>query len=169
MGFADYLSRHPKQKPPPPSTDDTQYIINLINDFKFILTHNSLKHISATQTISDKYQTNQLAANYNKQAYNHDNAFCINPLNLQSRTFSPSVESKLNHSNSKQIHKNINLLQNISKILPQCLPQNSHYINSINSISFTSAKNYLQGYNTILVTTRSRPKHNNIRTKHHKT
>ena len=26
MGFADYLSRHPKNLPPPPSEDDTKYI-----------------------------------------------------------------------------------------------------------------------------------------------
>ena len=32
MGFADYLSRHPKQQPTPPSAVDTQYIVNLIND-----------------------------------------------------------------------------------------------------------------------------------------
>ena len=105
MGFADYLSRHPKQKPPPPSTDDTQYIINLINDFKFILTQNTINHISATRTVSDRTQTDYLTANNSTPAYNFDSPFCLSPNNLQSLSLSSSISSKLNHSNSTHIYK----------------------------------------------------------------
>ena len=63
LGFADYLSRHPKNSPPPPSEDNTKYIINLINDFKFGLTKNSLEHTSANSTLTDKYQPINDAAN----------------------------------------------------------------------------------------------------------
>ena len=44
MGFADYISRHPKNKLSPPSEDDTKYTINLINDFIFGLTKNSIEN-----------------------------------------------------------------------------------------------------------------------------
>ena len=165
MGFADYLSRHPKQKPPPPSTDDTQYIINLKNNFKFIITQNSINQFSATRTMSDKYQTKYLTTNNNKHAYNNDNesAFCLSPINLQSLNLSSSIESQLNHTNAKQPFKNKNYLRFTfinSSINPPGSPSNSNYINSINSIKVTKSEKIPQGYNTIQVTTRSRPKHN---------
>ena len=160
MGFADYLSRHPKQKPPPLSADDTQYIINLITDFKFFLTQNSINHILATRTISDKYQTDYLTANNSTHANNYDSASCLSPINLQSLTLSSSFKSKLNHSNSKQIPTNTNSHQYTSKMKPQGLPPNSNYINSIYSTSFANSKTFPQGYNTSQVTTRSRPKQN---------
>ena len=119
-GFADYLSRHPKHKPPT-STDDTHYIINLINNFKLILTQNSIYHISATRKMSDKYQTEYLTADNNPHAYNYDKAFCLNPLNLQSLILPHSIESNLNHTNSKHTHYT-------STINPQGSPSNSNYI-----------------------------------------
>ena len=152
MDFADYLSRHRKQKPPPTSTDDTQYIINLIIDFKLILTQNSINYVSGTRTILDKYQTDYLTANNSTHAYNYDSAFCLSPNILQSRSPSSSVESKLNHSNSKHIFTNKNLHQNTSKLKPQGLPPNYNFINSINSISFTNSANFPQGNNTNQVT-----------------
>ena len=93
MGFADYLSRHPKQQPPPPSADDTQYIVNLINDFKFILTQNSINQNSATRTNPDKYQTHYLTTNNSKHAYNYHNAFCLNSSNDQPYSLSCSNSS----------------------------------------------------------------------------
>ena len=80
MGFVDYLSRHSKNNPP--SSDDTQFKVNLINDFKFILTQNSINYTSATRTNSDKYQTKQLNANNITHAKKYDSAFCLNPSNF---------------------------------------------------------------------------------------
>ena len=77
MGFADYLSRHPKNKPPPPSLDNTQFIVNLINDFKFVFTQSSVNYISAMRTNSDKYQTKQLNTDNSTHANNYDSAFCL--------------------------------------------------------------------------------------------
>ena len=121
MGFADYLSRHSKQKPPPPSTDDIQYIVNLINDLKFILTQNSINHIPTTRTSSDKYQTDYLTANNSTHAYIYNSAFCVDPSNLQPLSLSSSITSKLFHPNSKHIILNKNLNQIQSRIKPQGL------------------------------------------------
>ena len=75
MGFADYLSRHPKNKPPPPSEDDTKYIIKLINDFIFGLTKNPIENTLANRTLADKYQPINNATNNYPQANNFNNAF----------------------------------------------------------------------------------------------
>ena len=37
MGFADYLSRHPTSKAIPTSKDDENFVIKLMNSFKFLL------------------------------------------------------------------------------------------------------------------------------------
>ena len=134
MGFADYLSRHPKQSPPPPSTDDTQYIVNLKNYFKIVRTQNSINHISATLTNSSKYQTKHLTANNSTCANKYDSAFCLNPSNFQPLSLSHSISY-----NSK--------------------------VTSINSSSFNNAKQFPQGYRTIKVNTRSRPKLNTFEQK----
>ena len=75
MGFGDYLSRHPKNKPPPPSEDDTKYIIKLINDFIFDLTKNPIENTLADRTLADKYQPINNATNHYPQANNFNNAF----------------------------------------------------------------------------------------------
>ena len=75
MGFLDYLSRHPKHQPHPLSLDDTQYIINLTNGFKFMLSQNSINYTSATRTIPDKEQTINLTTKTCKHVYNCDSAF----------------------------------------------------------------------------------------------
>ena len=158
MGFADYLSRHPKQKAPPSTTDDTHYTINLMNDFKFILTQNSFNHTSATQIISDKYQTNNLAANNSTKACNCDNTFSLNPNNLQPPSLFSSFSQNLIQYNSKHIIPNRNLHHTSSKIKIQGLPSKATYNYSI---SYNNPRELPQGYNTIQVATRSRPKHNN--------
>ena len=138
MGFADYLSRNPKQKPLPPAFDDTQYIINLINNFKFIQTQNSINHCSATRTMTDKYQTTYLTANNNTHAYNSDSAFCLNRSNLQSPLLYPLIESKLNNINPNQNFKN-NQFNSTRTFNPQGISSpNYNSINSINSIHLTN-------------------------------
>ena len=106
MGFADYLIRHPKNKPPLPSEDDTKYIFNLINDFIFGLTKNSIENTSVNRTQTDKYQPINNATNNYPQANNFNNAFCLN-----SRKFkSPSITSNstlsfpISKSNRKSLH-----------------------------------------------------------------
>ena len=151
MGFADYLSRHPKNNPPPPSSDDIQFIVNLINDFKFVLTQNSMKYISATRTNSDKYQAKQVSADNSKHAREYDSAFCLNRSNFQQPNSSYS-----NLHNSIFISNTPLFQSNIIKS-PQGLSPKVHSINSLPS------KNILhlpQGYQTINVTTRKRPKVN---------
>ena len=172
MGFADYYSRHPKQKPPPPASDDTQYIINLIINFKLILTQNSINNCSATRTMTDKYQTTYLTANNNTHAYNSDSDFCLNRSNLQSPLLYPLIESKLNNINPNQNFKN-NQLHSTRTFNPQGISSpNYNSINSINSIHPTNHNfqnknsNYLpQGYNPVNVKTRNRPKHNTFEQK----
>ena len=152
MGFADYLSRHPKNNPIPPSADDTQFIVNLINDFKFIHTQNSINYTSATRTNSDKYQTNQVHAYNNTHANNYEDAFCLNLSNFQPLS--------LHHSNSQNsnqfIQNKISLNSNLNT-KPQGL---SSKVTSINSLIPKTSKQIPQGYQTIHVTTRNRPKLN---------
>ena len=76
MKFADYFSRNPNGAAKTPSEKDTHFIINQINDFKFISTQNTLR---ANRSYSSS-QNNQLS-NYdainrtqNKQTQTH--AFC---------------------------------------------------------------------------------------------
>ena len=44
MGFADYFSRNPNGIATPPSDEDTHFIINQINDFKYTLIKNTLRN-----------------------------------------------------------------------------------------------------------------------------
>ena len=44
MGFADYFSRNPNGVVTPPSEEDTHFVINQINDFKFTLIKNTLRN-----------------------------------------------------------------------------------------------------------------------------
>ena len=50
MGFTDYLSRNPHQKPPPISPDDELFVINRIREFTFTLLNEERKcNISTNQ------------------------------------------------------------------------------------------------------------------------
>ena len=90
MGFADYLSRNPSQ-PPPPSTDDTQFIIYTINNFKYFLLNDTTKKLSA-----DNYQTHNDVISNKAHAAQKTNAFCQSRYNNQS----PAFATNLSHSNS---------------------------------------------------------------------
>ena len=162
MGFADYLSRHPKQQPTPPSADDIQYLVNLINDFKFILTQISINQNSATRNNSDKYQTNYLTANNSTHAYNYHSAFCLNPSIVQPLSFSYSNSSNSLKFTSKHIDPNKNVPQSIRNSKPQGFPPK---FTSVNSVSFKNSEKSPRGYQTIQVTTRSRPKLNTFEQK----
>ena len=157
MGFFDYLSRHPKNKPPPPSEDGTKYIINLINEFIFGLTKKSIENTSVNRPQTDKYQPINNATNNYSQANNFNDAFCLN-----SREFkSPSITSNSNLSfpnskfNRKSIHNSNSIpsryissnptISNYPKAIYNHNPfskstnkHNSKFTYSINSISTNS-------------------------------
>ena len=57
MGFADYFSRHPTSEAIPISKDDENFVINLIDSFKFLLKK------------ADKFSSNRRAENELKQNY----------------------------------------------------------------------------------------------------
>ena len=158
MGFGDYLSRHPKTKPPPPSEDDIKYIINLINDFISGLTKNSIENTSASRTQTDNYQPINNATNNYPQANNSNNAFCLN----SSKFKSPSITSNstLSLPKSKSNHKSKHNSNFISS--KHTNKHNSKFTNSKKSISRNSiyTKNSINPQGQINVTTRNRPRHN---------
>ena len=167
MGFADYLSRHPKNSPTPPSEDDTKYTINLINVFKFGLTKNSLEHTSANSTPTDKYQPINDAANNCSKARKYNNGFCLNSRNLQSSCFTNNPLHL--HNNSKLILKSKNYQKNTNHLSSNLINFPNSFINYSNSINPSLVKNLsnpILSINTIIpqgqvnVTTRSRPRHN---------
>ena len=105
MGFVDYLSRHPKNKPPPSSEDDNKYIINLINDFIFGLTKNSIENTSANRIQTDKYQPINNAMNNYTQANNSNNAFCLNSCIFKLPPITSNSTLSIPNSNSKHKSK----------------------------------------------------------------
>ena len=155
MGFANYLSPHPKNKPPPPLEDDTKYIINFINDFIFGLTKNSIENTSANRTLADKYQPIKKAANIYPQANNRTNAFCFNSceFKLPSVTSISILSIPNSKFNQKSTH-NSNIINSITpnlthSIYPKSIyphnsiykstnHRNSKFTNSINSFSTNS-------------------------------
>ena len=94
MGFADYSSRNPSQHPPPPSTDDTKFIINTINDFKYILLNDTIEKLSA-----GKYQTQNDVITNKELATQKTNAFCQTRYNNQSLALATNL-SQCNPINS---------------------------------------------------------------------
>ena len=185
FGFADYLSRHPKNKPTPPSEDDTKYIINLRNDFIFGLNKNLIENTSVSRTLTDKYQPINNATNNYPHANYFNNAFCLNSCEFKS----PSITSNstLSFPNSKFNRKSIHNSNSIPLKSISSNPTNSNYPKaihnhnpfskstnkhnskftySINSIStnfiYTKYSINPQGLQQINVSTRNRPRHNNF-------
>ena len=115
MGFADYLSRNPSQLPPPPSSDDTQFIINTINNFKYIQLNdtikkmNSVKYQTCNDVIHSKAHTAQKTNAFCQHRNNHQSLAYItnykssNPIiPIQSNPFNSSIyKSSIKSSNSK--------------------------------------------------------------------
>ena len=62
MGFADYFSRNPNGTAIAPSKEDTHFIINQINDFKFTLIKNTLpNNYSHTKNKPNNYDVTKQA------------------------------------------------------------------------------------------------------------
>ena len=70
MGFADYFSRNPNGIAIQPSEEDTHFVINQINDFKFTLIKNTLRN-NTNYRLINKDVTNR---SLHKQTTTH--AFC---------------------------------------------------------------------------------------------
>ena len=78
MGFTDYLSRNPHQKPPPISPDDGLFVINRIREFAFTLLNEERKHNISTNQIATFRLAHKLhdAINNAQCDQNKANAFC---------------------------------------------------------------------------------------------
>ena len=109
MGFADYLSRNPTGKPPPPPTDeDKNFVINTINDITFALIKNSLAPNGASVSKADKKQVNYNDVIIPLQKHGErKNASCLKQHRNQSLCLTTNslsfAYSNLNSFNSKLI------------------------------------------------------------------
>ena len=98
MGFTDYLSRNPHQKPPPISPDDELFVINRIREFTFTLLNEERKHNILTNQIAPFGQAHKSHDVINNAhcKQNKANAFCHFSCHKQSHSFSP-VNSNSNY------------------------------------------------------------------------
>ena len=124
MGFADYFSRNPNGIAIPPSVEDTHFIINQINDFKFTLIKNTLRNHTSNAHNNDVINRSQ-----HKRRTKH--AFCHSRLRKQSPNstrYSNTQFRQTEHINS------VKLNHNLINFLPNPLKQNErneeHYIAS---------------------------------------
>ena len=121
MGFTDYLSRNPHQKPPPISPDDELFVINRIRKFTFTLLNEERKHNISTNQIAPFGLAHKSHDAINNAQCNQNiaNAFCHFSCHKESHSF--SLVNSNSHSNSKfqsSTHKNIQDLKKTSKITP---------------------------------------------------
>ena len=141
MGFTDYLSRNPHQKPPPPiSPGDELFVTNRIREFTFTLLNEERKHnISTNQNapFGQTHKSHDVICN-SQRVQNKANAFCHFSIHNQLHSFSllnPTFKNQnLSHKNI-QNHNNIENSPNLSilkqfnssksqKIFP---PSNPHF------------------------------------------
>ena len=114
-----------------------------------------MNYISATRT--DRYQTRQKNADKSEHAQEYNSAFCLNRSNYQ-----PLNSSYCNLHNSTTFIPNAQPIHSNKIKFPQGL---THKIHSINSLPSKKSANIPQGYQTINVTTRNRPKLNTFEQK----
>ena len=108
MGFADYFSQNPNGIATPPSEEDTHFIINQINDFKFTLIKNTLRNNNSyANNKPNKYDVTKQSQH--KQTNTH--VFCHSRLRNQSLIFN-TRKFQTDKSFYKQIHSNSNKLLN---------------------------------------------------------
>ena len=88
MEFAYYLSRNPSQPPPAPSSDDTQLLINTINNLKYIRLNDTIEKMNA-----DNYQTSNDVIHSKANTAQKTNAFCQIRNNNQSLAYIPIYKS----------------------------------------------------------------------------
>ena len=95
MGFADNLSRNPSGDPIPPSEEDKNFAINVIDEVKITLIRNTLTPNGATKATNQNADIKQVSNDVISSKQNNNtapNAFCLH-----------SIENKL-HSHSTYIN-----------------------------------------------------------------
>ena len=136
MGFADYFSRNPNGMATPPSEEDTHFIINQINDFKFTLIKNTLRN---NNSHANKKPNNYDVTKQAQRTQTNTRAFCHSRLRNQSQIGNiQNFQTDKSHSN--QLH--------------------SISINSLNktlSIYTKNSTNQHITHQTVIVITRNRP------------
>ena len=134
MGFTDYLSRNPHQRPPPISPDDELFVINRIRVFTFTLLNEERKHKISSNQNAPFGQTHKShdVISHSQHAQNKANAFChlsthnqLHSLSLLSPNFK-TQNSLTNFQNSS--HKNIQNFNNIEN--PSNLVNLNQFISS---------------------------------------
>ena len=83
MGFADYLSRNPSGDPIPPSEEDKNFVINVIDELNFTLIRNTLTPngaIKATNQNADIKQVNNDVISSKQNNNTAPNAFRLNSI-----------------------------------------------------------------------------------------
>ena len=158
MGFTDYLSRNPHQKPPPISPDDELFVINRIREFTFTLLNEERKHNILTNQIAPfglAHKSHDVINNAQFEQ-NKANAFCHFSCHKQSHSF--SLVNSNSHPNSKfqsSPRKNISNLKNIKNYSN---PNYSNFPDKQKTPLLINPNNYyLQSNPKINVDTRNRP------------
>ena len=135
-GFADYFSRSPNGTATPPSEEDTHFIINQINDFKFTLIKNTLRN---NNSHANKKPNNYDVTKQAQRTQTNTRAFCHSRLRNQSQ-FRDTQNFQRDKSHSIQLHSNS--------------------INSLNKSLSIYTKNFTKQHithQTVNVITRNRP------------
>ena len=158
MGFTDYLSRNPHQKPPPISPDYELFVINGIRKFTFTLLNEERKHNILTNQIAPfglAHKSHDVINNAQCEQ-NKANAFCHFSCHKQSHSF--SLVNSNSHSNSKvqsSPRKNISNLKNIKNYSN---PNYSNFPDKQKTPLLINPNNYYLQFNPkINVVTRNRP------------
>ena len=82
-GFANYLSRNPSGDPIPPSEEDKNFVINVIDELKFTLIRNTLTPNGAIKATNQNADIKQVSNDVTSSRQNNNtapNAFCLNSI-----------------------------------------------------------------------------------------
>ena len=158
MGFTDYLSRNPHQKPPPISPDDELFVINRIREFTFTLLNEERKHNILTNQIAPFGLTRKShdVTNNAQCEQKKANAFCHFSCHKQSHSF--SLVNSNSRSNPKFQSSPRKTISNLKNIKNYSNPNYSNFPNKQQTPLLINPNNYyLQCNPKINVVTRNRP------------
>ena len=119
MVFADYFSRNPNGIAIQPTEEDTHFVINQINDFKFTLIKNTLRN-NTNNRLNNNDVTN---CSQHKQTTTH--AFCHSRPRKQSPNLTRNLNTQILHTDknnsiklqpnsNNSLHKPLKILTQIS-------------------------------------------------------
>ena len=92
MGFADYLSRNLSGDPIPPSEEDKNFVITVIDELKFTLIRNALAPNGATKATNQNADIKQVSNDVISSKQNNNtapNTFCLN--SIENKLYSHST------------------------------------------------------------------------------